>query len=239
MTIGLLRADQVQTRRDAPLGASKPDYPNPRRVRQEEGSESSRGAPNPRHEVADRVERKPATLAQVRQPVGRTQAQLAAGSQLSPVSTNPQLVTYRYNVTMAVQSIRFSKTEVHDRLRDAAARRGTSASALAEQLIDEGLRQETHPLVVFRDGPTGRRAALINGPDIWEVVTAIVGSDIPPARREARVADLLGLSRAQVDAAMDYYAEFTDEIDERISFNRAEADRQLGLWEQKQRLLAK
>jgi hypothetical protein len=140
---------------------------------------------------------------------------------------------------MPVQSIRFNRAEVHGRLRDAAIQRGTSASALAERLIDEGLRQESHPLITFRDGPTGRRAAVFNGPDVWEVVSAIVGSDVSPARREARAADLLGLSPAQVRAAMDYYAEFTDEIDKRITFNRTEADRQLALWEQRQRLLAK
>ena len=100
------------------------------------------------------------------------------------------------------------------------------------------LRTEAHPLITFRDGPTGRRAALINGPDVWEVVAALVGSDTPPARRQARVADLLGLSPTQVSAAMDYYAEFTAEIDQRIALTRAEADRQLALWEQKQRLLA-
>ena len=139
---------------------------------------------------------------------------------------------------MPVQSIRFNQTDVHRRLRDAAARQGTSASALAERLIDEGLRLEAHPLITFRDGPTGRRAALINGPDIWEVVAALVGSDTPPRQREARVANLLGLSLGQVQAAMAYYAEFTGDIDQRIAFNRAEADRQLALWEQKQRLLA-
>jgi hypothetical protein len=139
---------------------------------------------------------------------------------------------------MPVQSIRFGRADVHRRLREAAARRGTSASALAEQLIDEGLRAAAHPLITFRDGPTGRRAALIHGPDVWEVVAALVGSDTPPARRQARVAHLLGLSPTQVSAAMDYYAEFTTEIDQRIALNRAEADRQLALWEQKQRLLA-
>jgi hypothetical protein len=123
-------------------------------------------------------------------------------------------------------------------LRDAAARHGTSASALAERLIDEGLRLEAHPRVTFRDGPSGRRAALINGPDVWEVVAAIVGSDSPPSTRESQAADLLGLSIAQVNAAMAYYAEFTGEIDQRIAFNRAEADRQLALWEEKLRLLA-
>jgi hypothetical protein len=50
--------------------------------------------------------------------------------------------------------------------------RARGASALAERLIDEGLRLEAHLRVTFRDGPTGRRAALINGPDF-----------IPSARR--------------------------------------------------------
>lgn len=30
-----------------------------------------------------------------------------------------------------------------------------------------------HPGIVFKDGPTGRRAALAMGPDVWEVVTYI------------------------------------------------------------------
>lgn len=34
----------------------------------------------------------------------------------------------------------------------------------------EGLRRDEHPLVTFRDGPTGRRAGLVGGPDVWEVV---------------------------------------------------------------------
>ena len=139
---------------------------------------------------------------------------------------------------MPVQSIRFTHPDVHRRLRDAAARKGTSASALAELLIDEGLRTESHPLIVFRDGPSGRRAALVNGPDVWEVVSAVVDSDIPPGQREERVADLLDLSVAQVRAAMAYYAEFTVEVDGRIALNREEADRRLALWERQKRLLA-
>jgi uncharacterized small protein (DUF1192 family) len=38
---------------------------------------------------------------------------------------------------------------------------------------------------------------------------------------------------------MDYYAEFTAEIDQRIASNREEADRQMAHWERKQQLLAK
>ncbi len=91
---------------------------------------------------------------------------------------------------------------------------------------------------MFREGPTGRRAVVLNGPDVWEVVGAVIGSDVPPEEREGRVADLLGLSVGQVRAAMDYYAEFTAEIDGRIALNRQEADRQSALWERKQQLLA-
>jgi hypothetical protein len=27
--------------------------------------------------------------------------------------------------------------------------------------------------VIFRAGPTGRRAGLVNGPDVWEIVRAV------------------------------------------------------------------
>jgi len=32
------------------------------------------------------------------------------------------------------------------------------------------VRRDEHPLIPFRDDPTGRRAGLIGGPDVWEVV---------------------------------------------------------------------
>jgi hypothetical protein len=39
-----------------------------------------------------------------------------------------------------------------------AARPGSSLSSAANRLVDEGLRMNEHPGVVFREGPTGRRA---------------------------------------------------------------------------------
>ncbi len=140
---------------------------------------------------------------------------------------------------MPVQSIRFTNPDVHARLRAEAARAGTSASALAERLIDEGLRLRRHPLIAFRDGPAGRRAGLVHGPDVWEVVTAIVGSDFAAEERLPRAAELLGLSPGQAQAAMAYYAEFTDEVDAWIAANREEADRSRSLWERQQELLAR
>jgi len=50
---------------------------------------------------------------------------------------------------------------------------GLSLSAAANMLVDEGLRMMEHPGVIFRTGPTGRRAGLAAGPDVWEVVRAV------------------------------------------------------------------
>jgi hypothetical protein len=49
----------------------------------------------------------------------------------------------------------------------------STARALLERLVTEGLDTLHHPGIVYRDGPTGRRAALAVGPDVWEVITLI------------------------------------------------------------------
>jgi hypothetical protein len=135
-------------------------------------------------------------------------------------------------------SVRFREAGVVERLKTEARRRGESSSALAEELIDEGLRVRRHPLVTFRDGASGRRAALVGGPDIWEVVSGIVGGDVPTVERHARAVDLFGLRPAQVDAALAYYAEFTDEIDAEVSLNADLAEEAERLWLRQQDLLA-
>lgn len=80
-----------------------------------------------------------------------------------------------------------------------------------------------HPLITFRDGPSGRRAALVDGPDVWEVVAGLVGGDVPATERIPRAVELFALRPEQVEAALAYYAEFTDEIDQRIAGNMAVA----------------
>lgn len=133
--------------------------------------------------------------------------------------------------------IRFKEAAVEARLRQAAGRR--ALSSLAEELIDEGLRMRRHALIVFRAGPTGRRAALAGGPDVWEVVVGTVGDDVPVEERRARVAEVLGLRPAAVDAALGYYAEFTDEIDELIAANEAAADEAELRWQRANDRLAR
>jgi hypothetical protein len=92
-------------------------------------------------------------------------------------------------------SIRFRQPQLLERLRAEAGTRSISTSVLAEELIDEGLRTRRHPMVVFRDGASGRRAALIGGPDVWEVVGGLLRGDVRPEDRISHAAEHLGLSR--------------------------------------------
>jgi hypothetical protein len=135
-------------------------------------------------------------------------------------------------------SIRFRRAEVLDQLKAEAGARHVSSSALAEELIEEGLRSRRHPLVIFRDGPTGRRAALVGGPDVWEVIGGIVGGDVPTDGRIARAVEQFGLSSQQVNAALDYYASFATEIDSEIADNLRAADEAEAAWRRRQDLLA-
>jgi hypothetical protein len=119
---------------------------------------------------------------------------------------------------------------------------GTSSSSVANMFIDESLRAYEHPGIVFRPGPTGRRAALSGGPDIWEVVAALhaIRAEDPDLKGQALVSELAtvtGLSPDQVSVAVRYYAAFPDEIDERIANNADVAEREERLWTAQQNLL--
>ncbi|MCB0989222.1 MAG: CopG family transcriptional regulator [Microthrixaceae bacterium] len=138
---------------------------------------------------------------------------------------------------MAVISIRFTDQRHHERLKVAAQRRGMAVSPLAEQLIEEGLRMQDHPRIVFREGPAGRRATVIGGPEVADVIGAIVGGDVADGERRSRAAELLALSPADVDAAMAYYADFTEEIDGELRSRQEEADALEARWRRAQALL--
>lgn len=108
---------------------------------------------------------------------------------------------------------------------------------MAERLIDEGLRMEAHPMVVFRDGPSGRRPVLVGGPEVADVVGAIIGGDVAVAERQSRAADLLGVPGVLVDAALAYYGDYTDEIDELIAERARLADEAETAWRRRCELL--
>lgn len=92
-----------------------------------------------------------------------------------------------------------------------AAALGQSRNALAERLLAEGLRREEHPMVWFRSNADGVRTAAVVGRRmyIWQVIDALRQVD----GAVEKVADDFQLTELQVRAAVDYYAEFDDEID--------------------------
>lgn len=135
-------------------------------------------------------------------------------------------------------SIRFDAALL-ERLRRRAAVHDSTPSGLAQRLVDEGLRSQEHPGIVFRDGPSGRRAALAAGPDVWEVVSAVRSSGAKDEKRAIAVtATEMSLSRARVQLALEYYGSFPGEIDTQVAENERAAAQALEAWRARQRLLA-
>ena len=110
------------------------------------------------------------------------------------------------------------------RLDGAAGAAGVSRPDLAAAAIEEWLRMERHPGVCFRNGAAGRRAALHDGPDIWQLMAHLRGASGEDGARIRETADLLGLPERSVRAAMRYYAEHPEEIDGWIRRNDEAAD---------------
>ena len=75
-------------------------------------------------------------------------------------------------------------------------------------------------MITFRDGPTGRRAGLITGPDVWEVAMWI--DDLAGIKDPANTLAEEGVvTRAQIDAAMRYRAAYPDEVRARIDLHHS------------------
>jgi hypothetical protein len=101
--------------------------------------------------------------------------------------------------------------------------------------VNESLHTREHPGILFRSGPTGRRAALFGGPDVWEVITALnaIRDETPDLDGEPLVVELTeatGLSREQVSIALRYYTAYPAEVDRRIASNRDVTEREERLW---------
>lgn len=110
-------------------------------------------------------------------------------------------------------------------LEEDCRRSGESRSAATKRLLLEGLRMEDHPGIVFRSGPGGRRAGLVGGPDVWEVVRAMPGAQSGSRNKLDRIRDRTGLTTDQVTTALRYYAEYGSEVDEWLRRLDEEAER--------------
>jgi len=107
------------------------------------------------------------------------------------------------------------------RLRLRARAAGETLSDRLRRYAEEGVRRDEHPLITFRDGPTGRRAGLVCGPDVWEVVMWVedLSGEQDPV---AVLVEDSNLTRPQVDAALRYRSAYPDEVDARIALHRHE-----------------
>jgi hypothetical protein len=117
-----------------------------------------------------------------------------------------------------------------------------SLSSASNRLVDEALRMQEHPLIIFRDGPAGRRARLVGGPDVWEVIAAVQSTrSAEPVLNSDEVISLVaetgGLAPQQVRAALAYWADYSAEVDERLRQVRDETERAQRRWERERELL--
>ena len=127
---------------------------------------------------------------------------------------------YNHNVSVNV-SVRLDDG-LAERLRVRARAAGETLSDRLRRYAEEGARRDEHPLITFRDGPTGRRAGLLGGPDVWEVVMWL--ADLRPSETDP-VAALVresNLTRAMIEAAVRYQAAYPDEVAARVALHRRE-----------------
>ena len=89
---------------------------------------------------------------------------------------------------------------------------------------------DTYPGIVFRDGPSGRRPAVLGGPDVWEVIQTFIAEDRDPQA----TSENLNLRPGLIGAALAYYADNQEEIDEWIEANRIMMDEAAATFDRQQ-----
>jgi peptide/nickel transport system permease protein len=151
-----------------------------------------------------------------------------------------------YDVVMskrAATPVRFDPP-VADRLASfVAANPGMSLSSAANRLVDEALRMAEHPGIIFRSGPTGRRAALAGGPDVWEVIRAIKSAHLAEPGLNGNdlvslVSSNTGIALRLVNTAVRYWAAYPSEVDAEIAAADAAEEAAEQAWLRERQLLA-
>jgi len=133
------------------------------------------------------------------------------------------------------RSFRLSRRTL-ELLDAAAAAGGESRNALADRLLGEAVRLERHPLIRFHHGAAGRRQPLVAGTRLYvhQVVSTVRASrgDID------ETAVYFGIPPRLARAAVEYYAEFADEVDEDASIAQRVEQDERARWERQQHALA-
>jgi hypothetical protein len=134
-------------------------------------------------------------------------------------------------------SFRISDT-AKSRLATRAAHQGMSATALLDQLIVEGIDQLDYPGIIFRGPAHDRRAAVADGPDVWEVIARLQELDGTEEQRINLLVAESDLHPRLIRIALDYAAEHVQDVRKRVDHNRATAERSRITARQRRELLA-
>jgi hypothetical protein len=127
---------------------------------------------------------------------------------------------------------------LYQRLEAQGRRERTTVSELARRLIEEGLRMEAHPGIVFRVAGDGeRRPALADGPDVWVVASVLYEMEGTTDEVVVRTVELTELTPHQVRIAARYYAEYRDEMDEWLRQFNEESEQAYAEWQREQQVL--
>jgi hypothetical protein len=145
-------------------------------------------------------------------------------------------------VTTSPSSVRFEPRVLERLSAFVAVHQELTLSSATSRLVDEALRAHEHPLIMFKDGPAGRRARVVGGPDVWEVIGAV--RSVRAAEPELTggevltvVAEISGVPVPFLHAALAYWGDYPEEVDAFLDRSRAEAAQAQAAWERQQELL--
>jgi uncharacterized protein (DUF433 family) len=98
-----------------------------------------------------------------------------------------------------------------------AALEHRSFAEMVRVLAEEALKVREFPEIVFAAGPSGRRAALRDGLDVWEIIEPylVADKDWSALRNSYPDAD-----EADLRTALRYYEAYPEEIEARIALNQ-------------------
>jgi uncharacterized protein (DUF433 family) len=131
----------------------------------------------------------------------------------------------------------FRLSSVTAKLLDSEAKIGRlSRNALADRLLGEALRLEHHPMIRFQQGDAGHRRAAVAGTrlHVFQVVATLREHD----GSIDETAAYFDISPRLVRAALDFYADFPEEIEADRDEAELTAETERLRWERQQRALS-
>ena len=104
-------------------------------------------------------------------------------------------------------------------VRRIAEREKRSVNEVGARMIEEWLRQDNYPLIEFRSFSGERLPCLKNGIRLWKLIMTAQGYGMDVKKTAVHYNDIY--SAAQIQAALDYYNAYPQEIDRPIQENQA------------------